>query len=422
MKAMKRLNIKWALPVIAAVLLGGGALVATGGLLPAAGAGGSEPAEAPAEAIRADADPAGLGALDEPARQDLPTTGADGLTRRPLTRGELAQMLAEAFNLEPSGVAPFTDVRGHEAEDAIAAVTAAGVMDGWFDGTFRPRQTVGRAELTVAVVRALGLGETAEAFPYEKPVFRDVPAHHHAYAAISMAHRLGLYPFHVSSFFAPDEPVQAAEAQHLIRTAAALERLSGPVAQVNAPARTVAVQEGERRTVSYTADETTLIVRNGAAASLAALQPGDQVQVYADASGRLLVALATGPEEPAVVSEAKRVLRELATPEQLSAIIARDWDRAAAELKVGLYNQLLEAGVTPEEAAALLEQDWAAVEEHGKERLTVILAERSELEPDLIRAVLDQDWETAMSYVEAEVLEYVLNTLLETGSAPAAAS
>jgi len=36
--------------------------------------------------------------------------------------------------------------------------------------------------------------------------------------------------------------------------------------------------------------------------------------------------------------------------------------------------------------------------------------------------VLDQDWETAMSYVEAEVLEYVLNTLLETGSAPAAAS
>jgi len=144
--------------------------------------------------------------------------------------------------------------------------------------------------------------------------------------------------------------------------------------------------------------------------------------VYADASGRLLVALATGPEEPAVVSEAKRVLRELATPEQLSAIIARDWDQAAAELKVGLYNQLLEAGVTPEEAAALLEQDWAAVEEHGKERLTVILAERSELEPDLIRAVLDQDWETAMSYVEAEVLEYVLNTLLETGSAPAAAS
>src|SRR5690606_10885281 len=132
MKAMKRLNIKWALPVIAAVLLSGGALVATGGLLPAAGAGGSEPAEAPTEAIRADADPAGLGALDEPARQDLPTTGADGLTRRPLTRGELAQMLAEAFNLEPSGVAPFTDVRGHEAEDAIAAVMAAGVMDGWF--------------------------------------------------------------------------------------------------------------------------------------------------------------------------------------------------------------------------------------------------------------------------------------------------
>ncbi len=132
----------------------------------------------------------------------------------------------------------------------------------------------------------------------------------------------------------------------------------------------------------------------------------------------MLLAVAEGPASAAsnVIGEATRVLRELATPEQLAAIIARDWDRAGAELKVSLYNQLLEAGVTAEEAAALLEQDWDAVEEHGKRRLTELVSRRADVEPELVRAVLDQDWGTAVSHIEVEVLEYVLNYLMETAS------
>src|SRR5690606_2600546 len=117
-----------------------------------------------------------------------------------------------------------------------------------------------------------------------------------------------LLPFHTGSFFAPDEAVEPAEARHMIRAAAALERLEGPVAFVHAAARTVGVQEDARRSVSFTAGDETLIVRNGAAATLDALRPGDQVRVLADTGGRLLVAAAAGADSPgsAVINEATK--------------------------------------------------------------------------------------------------------------------
>lgn len=413
MNTNRKLNVRRVVPVLTVLVIVGAALAAASMLMP------QRPASAMGETDAGDGHR--VDAVDE--GRGTEEANATQTSRQPLTRAELAQLLADAFALEPSNVVAFSDVRGHEAEDAVAAVTAAGIMDGWFDGTFRPHQPVTRAELTTAVVRALGLAETADAHPYPEPVFRDVTVHHQAYAAVSMAHRLGLYPFHVGSFFAPDEPVEAAEARHMIRTAAGLERLAGPIAHVNAPARTVAVQEDARRTIAYTVGESTLIVRNGAAVEADTLRSGDHVQVYADASGRLLVAVATGPEaEPTVVSEATRLLRELATPEQLSAIISRDWERAGAELKVSLYNQLVEAGASHEEATALLEQDWATVEERAKERLVALVTEQAELEPELVRALLEQDWTTAQTYVEAEVLEYVLNYLMQTDPAQQAVS
>lgn len=407
---MFKFNIKWAAPLAVVIVLAAALLPAasTGTFkeAPMAEPGGEtmepEPSEwsmatpeRPTTTFGPRLDAGGNGGSIPGTAPTAGTGRADGqtLTRRPLTRADLVQLLAEAFDMPP-----------------------ADVMDDYVDDTVRPRQTVSRAELATAVVRALGLDELAAAHPYDEPVFRDVPADHHAYAAVSMAHRLGLYPFHVGGLFAPDEPVEMAEARQMIHAAAALERIEGPVAYTNAPARTISVQEDERRAISFTLSERSLVVRNDAVVSAEALRPDDYVHVYADSGGELLVVTATGPASATstVVNEAVKVLRELATPDQLAAIIARDWDRAGAELKASLYTQLLESGLTQAEATALLEQDWTTVEQHGKERLTELLSENASVDPELVRAVLDQDWDTAMSHIEVEVLEYVLNYLMET--------
>lgn len=303
-----------------------------------------------------------------------------------VTRGQLAGLVTERFDV---------------TEDEFLTMTG-----GWYDGV------VTRADLARALVRLLDIEQLAAEHAPDEPIFRDVPQEHKAYGAVHMLQRLGIYPFHVGTLFAPDERVEQAEVVYTLDTAVQLESMTGPIVHMNEPARTVSVEGSPRQATAFTAGEQPFIVRNEEVVTFAALRPGDDVHLIADDTGLLLVAVATGPvEEPTVTTEAVALLRELATPEQLAAIIARDWDKAAIELRSSVYEQLVERGVTSDEAAALLNRDWPMLEERGKVRLTELVSGNTEINEELVRAVLDQDWDTALGHLEIEVLEYLLNKL-----------
>ena len=73
-----------------------------------------------------------------------------------ITRAELASMLAQFANVT-GGTTLFSDVpTTHWAADYIAAAVRSGWIQGYPDGTFRPEQTIKRAEMTAMVNRALG--------------------------------------------------------------------------------------------------------------------------------------------------------------------------------------------------------------------------------------------------------------------------
>ena len=73
-----------------------------------------------------------------------------------ITRAELASMLAQFANVT-GGTNTFSDVSAtHWAADYIAAAVRSGWIQGYPDGTFRPEQTIKRAEMTAMVNRALG--------------------------------------------------------------------------------------------------------------------------------------------------------------------------------------------------------------------------------------------------------------------------
>lgn len=73
-----------------------------------------------------------------------------------ITRAELASMLAQFANVT-GGTNTFSDVPAtHWAADYIAAAVRSGWIQGYPDGTFRPEQTIKRAEMTAMVNRALG--------------------------------------------------------------------------------------------------------------------------------------------------------------------------------------------------------------------------------------------------------------------------
>lgn len=78
---------------------------------------------------------------------------------QPVTRGQLAAMLARAFDLpEANGEPPFTDVAGTTHAAAIAAVAEAGIIAGFPDDTFRPSAPTTRAQTASMVLYALLFG------------------------------------------------------------------------------------------------------------------------------------------------------------------------------------------------------------------------------------------------------------------------
>lgn len=75
---------------------------------------------------------------------------------RRVTRAEVAAVLNQAFHPAPlqTGVG-YRDLKGHWAEQAIANLAAAGIFDPAADGYFHPDRWMTRAEVAVALARAL---------------------------------------------------------------------------------------------------------------------------------------------------------------------------------------------------------------------------------------------------------------------------
>ena len=102
-----------------------------------------------------------------------------------VTRAELVKLLSAYQGLEGQGSeSAFSDVSdSYWASKEIAWAAGLGLVTGYPDGTFRPDQTVSRAEAVVILNRALGLSANGA---LENP-FADVDASHWAYGDILAA-------------------------------------------------------------------------------------------------------------------------------------------------------------------------------------------------------------------------------------------
>jgi hypothetical protein len=81
---------------------------------------------------------------------------------RNITRAEFARLVVRSLGLNNSTEeAEFSDVEGDEwYADEVATAAEAGLIFGYDDGTFRPTQTITRAELAAMVVRAMTFAGT----------------------------------------------------------------------------------------------------------------------------------------------------------------------------------------------------------------------------------------------------------------------
>lgn len=93
-----------------------------------------------------------------------------------ITRAEFAVMLTRFAGItgEQGGEETFSDISGHWAESAIRAAAAQGWVKGMSDGTFRPDDSITRAEAMAMLCRMLGCEPASAAeLPENMPVFAD---------------------------------------------------------------------------------------------------------------------------------------------------------------------------------------------------------------------------------------------------------
>ncbi len=130
----------------------------------------------------------------------------------PASRGQLAALLARALRssgiqLPDAEVPPFEDAVGTTHAADIAAMAAAGVIEGYDDGTVRPQTAVTRAQVASLVTRAhrfaLGLPTATAGGPY----FDDYTEGTHA-AAVDLAFELGLVQGRTADTFDPASQVR----------------------------------------------------------------------------------------------------------------------------------------------------------------------------------------------------------------------
>jgi len=85
-----------------------------------------------------------------------------------ITRAEFVTVMVRFLDAPETADNPFSDVSGHWAEDYITAAVAAGWVDGYPDGTFKPDTPITRAEAMKIINTVLhrGVNETSELGDY----------------------------------------------------------------------------------------------------------------------------------------------------------------------------------------------------------------------------------------------------------------
>ncbi|MFF2020166.1 S-layer homology domain-containing protein, partial [Paenibacillus sp. NPDC058177] len=101
-----------------------------------------------------------------------------------ITREEMAGIAARLKQLQGKGENSFKDISGSWARESINSATEAGILKGYEDGTFRPKKNMTRAEAVTMINRLTSRGPLAGVVI---PSWSDVSPSHWAYGDIEEA-------------------------------------------------------------------------------------------------------------------------------------------------------------------------------------------------------------------------------------------
>lgn len=121
-------------------------------------------------------------------------------------------ILAPVMMLAMAGTAwAGSDIEGNPAEKDIKRLTGLGVLEGYPDGTFKPENSITRAEFAKIAVKLAGKENAANAMKSSKPNFKDVKANEWYTGWANVAASLGYVKGYPDGTFRPNNNITSAE-------------------------------------------------------------------------------------------------------------------------------------------------------------------------------------------------------------------
>lgn len=132
-----------------------------------------------------------------------------------LTRAQAAAVVVRMLPQLEGGraVATFSDIEGHWAQSEIEEAVAAGLLEGYPDGTFRPEDKMSREEMAVLLARMIQL----DAQGTQTPVFSDVGEDRWSYEEITALAGAGILQGVGDNTFRPQQGLTRGEMAALVR-------------------------------------------------------------------------------------------------------------------------------------------------------------------------------------------------------------
>ncbi|MFS0781708.1 NlpC/P60 family protein [Bacillus sp. 1P06AnD] len=103
----------------------------------------------------------------------------------PVTRGQAAAIINRQLKHTPKSTISYPDVSGSNgfAKD-IAAINELGIINGFTDGTYRPNETMTRAQMAVIVQRAFNIKKSVASSSAAENIYNDLNSSYWAFDAI----------------------------------------------------------------------------------------------------------------------------------------------------------------------------------------------------------------------------------------------
>ncbi len=330
-----------------------------------------------------------------------------------ITRAEFAKLVAKTFHYQPASQGFFSDTTGNWAKNFISSAVQHKVMNAFPDGTFKPDQQLSRAQVATMLTRIIQLGKSEEKYNPFSPSFSDVPKSNWAFQSIEIVNKLGLFPESLKNEFHPEQMTTRAEAAWMIKAAGDLVISKGKITSVSPDTGLVNVKNANGDPVLAMVTPETILLRNNNPSDVDTLLNGDDATVVASPSGDVKFLKAFGQvTKNDLLSKVSMMTKGKLTKDEISAMVAGDWNSVKDNLKGDLYNKMVAMGLTPAEAESIMVQDWNYLDTLSKDRLSQALSSRLGITQDFAQALLDRDLSKVKEYGRIELATAALSKLL----------